>query len=265
MFMCKKMKSKFFKLCALAVLLGGLDQLASLATHSALHQTHFSHYAVKAGRAVVNGVLAYMFYLAALRIIKGAALPRVQAQVAAPQILLGGSLGFFAILACVLATPEFYAAKSVIGAPSIEQLILPTGIFFGVDVIEEVFYRGILQPVLASFMPFWLAAAIQVAAFVAGHDIAGHADPVLRIISLAAFGLVTTVMARRAPFLLMPIFFHLSITFFLSLLTGGHEFGWPGPGIWNYFDAMKVQVLPIAYILIVAACWCWPKLHPTDE
>ncbi len=255
------MKNKIFTLVVIFCALYLLDRTASFIFLANFAEPISWNENVKSARQLTNALLLSTAYLAYFRVSRNnpsvANFPNTHFKQIVQHGMIGFSVAFAIIFLCLVLTPEFYGPQSGFRVLSFEQVMMPLTVWLGGAIIEEVIYRGILQRCLEMFLPIYIAAIIQVILFVFSHSssILGHSSPVSHVCSLFLFGLLTTCMAKKSPYLVLPIFFHFGENFFTELVRGQYSHGWDIPGIWVYQDQIRLAYRPFFYFAICIGCW----------
>lgn len=200
-------------------------------------------------------LLGYVFYISTMVFLKNKeAAYRIRDGVQDAFSGLGLAIGIVAL--CLVLTPELYYRRSSFQMIAWEDIWLPLLTFIGGAISEEMVFRGFLQRVLCAFLPSLVATVIQVALFVASHEssIVGDSAPIFRIVDLSCYSLLATMMARKSPYLILPIVFHFGMNLFNTLIIGEHH-QWDVPAMWTYSDSLRVQYQPIIMLAICTVIW----------
>ena len=253
------MKKKFAILIGILCLLYVLDSAISHVFFAIFSDPRVWSDYIKSLRQMFNAIPLYVAYISYFRLTNPEALPNINIRQFSIHGIAGFSTAFAIIFLCLILTPEFYSPKSGIRELTFDQIFMPFTVWVGGAIIEEVLYRGIIQRFLEWFLPTYIATLIQISMFVYVHDasILGHSSPVSRILSLAIFGLLATFMAKKSPYLILPIFFHFGENFFTGLIRGQYGMGWDIPGMWIYQTYIRLEYRPFIYLAICAGYWYW--------
>ena len=102
-----------------------------------------------------------------------------------------------------------------------------------------------------------LATLLQVGLFVLIHQPFPTTPGLLawRIIDLALFGVFATLLAKKSPYLILPIFFHAGQNLFTSLPKGLEKYNLPVEGIWNLGHMLNWEYLPIISGVYILGFW----------
>lgn len=221
---------------------------------------------VKAARQLANGLLLYGGYVAFLRIANAGAPLAFNPKQAIQHGLFGLGGAFLILFICLILTPEFYGPKSSFRMLPWQQILMPLVVFISGAIMEEVFFRGILQRFFSWILPWYIATPLQVSLFVYVHfpSILGHSSPITRAVDIGMAGLLFTLLAKKSPYLILPIFFHAGGNFFTDLIRGQYGNGWAIPGIWSYQDYLRVAYRPYLYIIACSAILYWMQ-HPNQS
>ena len=214
---------------------------------------------LRVGSLCFQVMVAYLFYAIAFYYL--AAQPKpvlfLKPRCIIAHVLIGSALSFFSTLICLVSAPALYYSATRFHNPQLIEWAWAIGYFLGVAAFEEIFFRGVLQNFFALFLrPVW-ATLLQVALFVLIHDSFPPTPGAFlwRVANLAMFGILATLLAKKSPYLILPIFFHASQNLFNTLPKGLEINGLPVEGIWNLGHMLNWEYLPIINGVYILGFW----------
>ena len=129
--------------------------------------------------------------------------------------------------------------------------------FSALPLLRKLFIEVVLQNFFALFLHPVLATLVQVGLFVLIH----HPFPVTtglliwRVIDLTLFGVFVTLLTKKSPYLILPIFYHAGQNLFTSLPKGLENDGFPVEGMWNLGHMLNWEYLPIINGVYILGFW----------
>ncbi len=140
---------------------------------------------------------------------------------------LGAAFGIGGVLVCVAYAAAAGTLVRTPNTPDIGLLLVMTPLFLLQCVVEEIYFRGWIQPVLTrAFGPAAAIAATSLA-FAALHFAAGVAHTPVSVLNIALAGLLFGLLAWRTGGLMAPMVAHCAWNWMESLGLGL----FPNPGV----------------------------------
>jgi membrane protease YdiL (CAAX protease family) len=169
---------------------------------------------------------------------------------------VGTGLGFIAVAICIFLTPAFYYHATRFTNPKLMEWVLAFGFFLSLAALEEIIYRGVLQNFFLLFLRPPMATVLQVALFVAVHSFPATTIGIIwRVASLAVFGVFATLLAKKSPYLILPIFYHTSENLFRGLIRGMEEHHLPVEAAWNLGMVLNHEYATVVALIFIFGFW----------
>lgn len=169
---------------------------------------------------------------------------------------VGTALGFIVVAFCIFLTPAFYYHATRFTNPKLMEWVLAIGYFLSLAALEEIIYRGVLQNFFLLFLRQPIATALQVALFVSVHSFPETTSGIIwRLVSLSAFGVLATLLAKKSPYLILPIFYRTSGNLFSNLIVGMEAHHLPVAGAWNLGVALNHEYKAVMTLIFIFGFW----------
>ncbi len=199
----------------------------------------------------------YLFFAAGFYYLGGRRTPFPALKVIIAHSGLGIWLGFIPAIICLLLSPALYYPATRFTNPTLLAWVWAIVFFLGAAATEEIIYRGALQHLFELFCRPLFATLLQVTLFISLHRPFPDTPSALAwfILSHGLFGVFVTLLARKSPYLILPIFFHASKNLFVSLPKGLENNGFPIEGVWNLGVAYNYEYLPLITGVFIVCFW----------
>ncbi len=214
---------------------------------------------LRVGLLCFQNMIAYLFYATSYYYLVEQAKPvlALKPRCIVAHVWLGTGLSFISMLICLVSAPALYYSATRFHNLQLFEWVWAIGYFLGAAAFEEIFFRGVLQNFFALFLRPALATLLQVTLFVLIHDSFPPTPGAFlwRVANLAVLGLLATLLAKKSPYLILPIVFHASQNLFYSLPKGLEGYGFPVEGMWNLGHMVNWEYLPIINGVYILGFW----------
>jgi membrane protease YdiL (CAAX protease family) len=199
----------------------------------------------------------FLFFAGGFYYLGGRRTPFPTLKVIVAHSWIGIWLGFIPAIICLVLSPALYYPATRLTNPPLIAWVWAIVFFLGAAVTEEIIYRGALQHLFELFCRPIFATLLQVALFVSVHRPFPDTPSALAwfILSHGLFGIFVTLLVKKSPYLILPIFFHASKNLFVSLPKGLENNGFPIEGIWNLSVAYNYEYLPFITGIFIVGFW----------
>jgi membrane protease YdiL (CAAX protease family) len=208
------------------------------------------------GRMVLYNAVVYLFYALAFYYMANRTKPFPTLKTSLAHAGLGTALGFATALICLILTPALYYHATRFTNPQLIEWVWAIGYFLGFMALEEIIYRGVLQNFFELFLHPAVATVLQVGLFVWGHSsLQTTSIAIWNIAGFAAIGFFATLLAKKSPYLILPIFFHASENLFISLPNGLARTHLPVEPVWNLGHMLNSEYKAIVVLIFILGFW----------
>jgi membrane protease YdiL (CAAX protease family) len=209
-----------------------------------------------AGRSMLYSTVAYLFFAPAFYYLANRTKPFPTLKVSLAHAGLGTALGCATAIICLISTPALYYHATRFTNPKLIEWVWAIGFFLGAAAFEEIIYRGVLQNFFELFLHPAVATVLQVALFAWGHPLPQTTSGIIwRIAALVTVGLFATLLAKKSPYLILPIFFHASENLFIALPNGLEGDHLPVAPVWNLGHMLNSEYKAVVVLIFIFGFW----------